>query len=85
MLMWDFKCNTCGREFSDLVESTATTAICPCCENTGQKIYNTSAKVLTTIIPTYPGCKAQKAGYVNTSHANNPATKVQVGGWTSGE
>jgi len=84
MLMWDFKCVICKHEYEELVASSVITADCPKCNGIGFKEYRTSAAILTTIIPTYPGCKTQKAGYVGTSHANNPATKLQVGGWSPG-
>jgi len=54
---------------------------CPACGSWDVKIifYGHSALVCAQIIPIYPGCKRHKAGYTHTSHADQKATRYQIG------
>lgn len=78
MPLYDFKCPDCNWVTEDIVSSETETVPCEKCRHTAQKIYVGCAKQLTTIIPSYPGCLRQKAGYVHT-HGDRPATKIQSG------
>lgn len=77
MPLHDFKCPSCGEVKEEIVKNGEIVR-CDSCGKSMEKIFLKSATHLTTIIPSYPGCKAQKAGYVHT-HGDRPATKVQSG------
>jgi len=78
-VMYDFECLACGKIFEEVVNSSKESVSCPYCgSDTTQKIWIKSPSCLTEIIPSYPGCKKQKAGYVHT-HGNRPATKIMSG------
>lgn len=93
MILQDFACvnPACGHEFEEMDASDAERRIleeagetykvfCPKCSADVKVIFNgTSAHFCETLIPTYPGCKRQKAGYTHTSHADQKATKLQSG------
>lgn len=79
MPMYDFRCNTCNLEFDEIVLCNVNTIDCPVCGTlTAERIFITAPKLLTNIIPSYPGCKKHKAGYVHT-HADRNATKISSG------
>lgn len=78
MPMYDFKCNTCGLEFDDIVSCGVIVVLCPNCSNNASKIFRKAAVTLTAIIPSYPGCLKKKAGYVH-SHGDKPSKKLQSG------
>ena len=77
MLMYDFECTKCHHQFEELTVIKETKSVCPECKGDAQRIVSIPHQ-LHTIIPAYPGCKKQKAGYVHT-HGNRPATKIQSG------
>jgi hypothetical protein len=93
MILKDFECHLCGHIFEELAPSDAEMKLherlgggwkateCPNChEFDVRTIFNrSSAAVLDNIVPTYPGCKKKKAGYVHTGHADHDATKIQSG------
>ena len=77
MPMYDFACPNqhCFEEICPVDTRVA----CPECGELAEKVWTKSPKVLTEIIPSYPGCNRQRAGYVHTSQADHPATRVQSG------
>ena len=76
MPMYDFKCTLCGHEEDDIQPSGTTKIVCSKCNGQSERFFADCAKTLTTIIPSYPGCKKVRAGYVHT-HGDKPRTKVQ--------
>jgi putative FmdB family regulatory protein len=82
MPLHDFECIACGSMFEEIVPAGMHRCPCPECGAEGEKVYTKSPPILTAIIPAYPGCKKQKAGYAH-SHADRPATKIQSTGWTA--
>jgi len=92
MILRDFECPHCGKQFEELDASKAEVeaaknsdwkpcvVCCPDCGTTATAIFNgKSATWCENMVPTYPGCKKQKAGYVHTSHADQAATRIQSG------
>lgn len=51
---------------------------CPECQKKAKQIILAVPALLTTIIPSYPGCKKAKAGYQH-SHGDIGSTKIQSG------
>jgi putative FmdB family regulatory protein len=76
MPMYDFECSK-GHAFEEICAVNEEVK-CPECGAEAKKVWRSGPPVLTHIIPSYPGCLAQKAGYVH-SHAPQPSTKVQSG------
>lgn len=79
MLLLDFHCEKCGVTFEELVETGTKVYKCPNCPGLATRIFTKTAMLCTVTIPTYPGCKRQKAGYAHTSHADQNATRMQIG------
>jgi putative FmdB family regulatory protein len=77
MPMYDFQCSK-GHEFED-ISAVNEPVVCPKCGEKAERIWRKVAKTLVEIIPSYPGCNRQRAGYVHTAQADHPATKVQSG------
>ena len=77
MPLYDFECSHCGTLFEEIIPAVQTTLECPKCQKSADRKLG-GTKVLTNIIPAYPGCKRQKAGYVHT-HGDKKATKIQSG------
>ena len=77
MPMYDFECSSCGYTFEDITPAD-TVAVCPECNNFVDRVFKQAPPILTNIIPSYPGCLKQKAGYVHI-HGNKPAEKLQSG------
>jgi DNA-directed RNA polymerase subunit RPC12/RpoP len=78
VILRDYECKKCEEVFEDFDGSEVA---CPKCKSAEvQRIFAKSPATLTVIIPTYPGCKKHKAGYVH-SHGDRPKTpgKIQVG------
>ena len=76
MKLNDFWCPVCNFT-GELLLSKGEIPLCPECQNE-LKTLPARPHVLTEIIPSYPGCKKQKAGYVHT-HGDHEATKIQSG------
>lgn len=76
MPLHDYACSHCGNTFEKIVSPGETEVPCPECRESADRLYIACAKRLTTIIPSYPGCKKKKAGYIHT-HGDKPATGVQ--------
>lgn len=74
--MFNFECATCSAVFEEMVEGPeGVPEECPQCGKEAGFIKLLSAPTMPTkIIPSYPGCKARKAGYVHT-HGKRPAEK----------
>lgn len=77
MPMYDFQCVN-GHSFEEICAADAVTP-CPECGGVSERVWNKAPPVLTVIIPDYPGCKRQKAGYMHTTKADQNATRVQSG------
>jgi hypothetical protein len=76
--MKDFECFTCKHRLEELVDNDTASFICPLCSGNMCTIILGAPKLSSVCIPSYPGCKAQRAGYMHT-HGNFEATKVQSG------
>jgi putative FmdB family regulatory protein len=75
-LLRDYACNACGNHYEFMHHPTDTPAVCPHCASqdaTGVM----GGHLVTKFVPTYPGCKRVKAGYVH-SHGDRPAEKISV-------
>jgi putative FmdB family regulatory protein len=81
MPMYDFKCHACGHEEESIEKSGTTRIPCSNCNEQSERFFKGAPTTLTTIIPSYPGCKKHKAGYVH-SHADKPATRVTGKGFS---
>lgn len=77
MRMRDFQCK-CGVMLEELVDNEVRTWTCPTCGSAMEQVWIAPPKIFSTVVPTYPGCKAQKAGYMHT-HGDRPATRTQSG------
>jgi putative FmdB family regulatory protein len=78
MPLHDFKC-PCGHIQEEIVSADSKPPKCEDCGKKMHKVFLKSPTTITSFIPTYPGCKKQKAGYTHTSHADQAATKLQSG------
>ena len=78
MPLHDFECPKCKHITEDIVPADTKTTRCEVCCHEAHRVFIGCAKQLTTIIPSYPGCLRQKAGYVHT-HGDHSATKIQSG------
>jgi DNA-directed RNA polymerase subunit RPC12/RpoP len=78
MRMKDFECIDCGMQVEELVDNEVVNWTCPRCQSSMTSIWLHAPKLSKECIPSYPGCKAQKAGYMHT-HGCFPATKTQSG------
>jgi len=93
MILKDFECRDCGYLFEEFTPADNEKKLaegqdwgyketkCPSCESYAVRpVFNgSSALPCENIIPIYPGCKKHKAGYTHTSHADQKATRYQVG------
>lgn len=79
MPMYDYRCSRCALEIEEFVPAPDTEVPCPECGDLMTKVWKAAPQTLTTVIPSYPGCKEQKAGYVHTHSPDRPATKIQSG------
>lgn len=79
MILMDFHCDGCGADFEELAESGTEVYKCTQCTGLATRVFHKVAHVCTVIIPNYPGCKRQQAGYIHTSHADHDATRIQSG------
>jgi hypothetical protein len=78
MRMKDFECSTCNNKLEELVDNDTASFVCPDCKGDMHTVFLVAPKLSSVCIPSYPGCKAQRAGYMHT-HGNFEATKVQSG------
>lgn len=76
MPLYDFECDVCGKVTEELVSMGTKKMDCNCGGVLMRLVC--APKVLTEIIPSYPGSLKQKAGYVHT-HGDRPATKIMSG------
>lgn len=78
MPVYDYRCPTCAHlEENVLVAKPEEEVLCKACESVMQRLA-CAPHVFTTIVPTYPGSKALKAGYQHIGKPQ-PATKLQIG------
>lgn len=78
----DYKCSVCDHIEEDSQPYGTKTIECEKCGEVSEKFYGKAPVRLTTIIPSYTGCKKVKAGYVH-SHGDKPRTRVQGCGFSS--
>lgn len=80
-MRYDYGCKN-GHEFEHVCSMNDKPAELPCpeegCGLMAKGLITGAPTLLTTIIPSYRGCKKQKAGYVH-SHGDKDATKVSSG------
>lgn len=81
MPLYDYECVKCGHCEESIQPPVTPTIECSKCGEVSEKYYTSCAKTLTTIIPAYPGCKKNKAGYVHT-HGDKPRSRVQGCGFS---
>ncbi|RKY28739.1 MAG: hypothetical protein DRP83_00125 [Planctomycetota bacterium] len=79
MPMYDYRCPDCECETEEIVSDIATVVSCPECGARMVRFWKSAPPTLSAIIPSYPGCKGQKAGYVHSHGPKRPATKIQSG------
>jgi putative FmdB family regulatory protein len=79
MLLFDYKCSSCGNTSEELVPSDETTLVCPKCRGEMSRVFCSVPHVCVETVPDYPGSKARKAGYQHTTYAPQAATKIQSG------
>lgn len=79
MPMFDYRCERCGLEIEEMVTSSKDDVPCPECGEIMGRVWKSAPMTMTTVIPSYPGCKEQKAGYVHSHSPRRPATKIQSG------
>lgn len=73
----DYRCTKCNEEINDmLVLHSDPPPSCPLCGEETVHCLGAPHR-FSTIVPTYPGSKMHKAGYVH-QFANRPAEKVSV-------
>jgi len=81
LISFDYECEKCRTIEEHLVQQNSgvitETIYCPTCASELIRLHPAPA-VFNTIIPTYPGSRARKAGYQHL-YGNRPATKTQVG------
>jgi len=77
MPIYDFVCESCDEVTEEIVSSEVVRLTCKKCGSTKER-RPCAPHTLTEIVPSYPGCLANKAGYIH-SHGPRPATKVQSG------
>ena len=79
---YDYQCPRCERIHANQLEEEGDSFFCGECGQEGHKItlerLMPGPKTLTTIVPTYPGSKALKAGHAHKFN-NRPAEKTQIG------
>ena len=76
-LLQTYKCGNCGEVYEFTHHPKDEPAQCPHCGSPKAELQLGGAKLLTTIIPTYPNSKRHKAGYVH-SHGDRPREKIGV-------
>jgi len=84
MKVFDYQCPVCKARLKDVLVKDDDDA--PSCDSCSEEMDTyvlmvklvSAPKLLTTIVPTYPGSNKLKAGYTH-KFANRPATKTQVG------
>ena len=80
MPIYDYECKQ-GHLFEHRCGSNERPEVLACkeCGEDSKQVILGCPSLLTNIVPSYPGCKKVKAGYVH-SHGDKSATKVSVGG-----
>jgi len=82
MPLYDYCCTSCKHTEEDLQPSGTTTIECEVCGSVSARFFAKAPAYLTKTIPSYPGCKKVRAGYVHT-HGDRPSTRVQGCGFSS--
>lgn len=79
MPIYDFTCTGCDRKTEETHSIAKAEAGIKCSECSAPLERHVGAPhTFTAIVPTYPGSKKFKAGYVH-QHVDRPAEKTQVG------
>jgi putative FmdB family regulatory protein len=76
MPIYDYECE-CGEKKLNELAKYDEKVYCDECGAEMARVMN-SVHMFSTIVPTYPGSGAHKAGHIH-KHGNRPATKTQVG------
>lgn len=76
-LLQNYTCLDCGTSYEFLHHPADEPAVCPACGSHHAEPQLQGGHIFTTIVPTYPGAKAHKAGYVH-QYVNRPAEKISV-------
>ena len=79
MPMFDYICDHCRLETEEVVSDPKEDVPCPDCGHVMSRVWRSAPVTMNTVIPSYPGCKGNKAGYVHTHSPKRPATKIQSG------
>ncbi len=82
MPLYDYKCSKCAHIEEDICPAGTKTIECEKCWETSARFFGSAPAYLTTIIPSYPGCKKVRAGYIH-SHGDRPSTRVTGCGFSS--
>jgi predicted house-cleaning noncanonical NTP pyrophosphatase (MazG superfamily) len=77
MPVYDFRCPYCSHLEQDVIAKLDEEVKCLACSEKMERLA-CAPHILTTIVPTYPGSKKHKAGYVHLNK-NEPATRTQIG------
>jgi len=77
MPLYDFRCTQCDHEEEIICRAGEDTQECSECGAPSKKFWKQGPRTLTEIVPSHPGCKAHKAGYVH--EYKRSATRVQSG------
>lgn len=75
MKLDDFICSDCDAK-NELLLEREEQPICPTCGSKNMEI-SLGGNLFSTIVPSYPGCKKHKAGYMH-QYKNRPAEKISV-------
>jgi putative FmdB family regulatory protein len=81
MPLYDYHCNSCGHQEETIAPSGTRVVACEKCGAVSERVFLSAPIQMTHVIPSYPGCKRVKAGYVHT-HGDRPRTKVQGCGFS---
>ena len=73
----DYYCRSCGADYEFLHHPMDEPATCPKCSSVDAEKRGTAGKLLSVIVPVYPGSKKKKAGWIH-SHGDRPAEKGAI-------
>lgn len=77
MVLYDFFCEECQKNFEELVAAGTANYECPICGHLSERTWTKTAPFLTVIVPKYPGSSGRTAGGCEEAH--RPATKIMSG------
>lgn len=77
MVIYDFFCEDCQKNFEEITEAGTANCACPICGSLSERVWTKTAPILTVIVPKYPGSAGRTAGGCEDAH--RPATKIMSG------